>query len=141
MNLILHSAISTFGALAKAKLSNPAATGEPEDQLRAPFEHLIGDLAEICGLERSALTAVGESSLASFKTRPDYAITVRDSLVGFVEIKAPGKGADPRRFKNNHDKTQWEKLQPLPNLIYTAWKRVQPLALRPVSRIDCASCR
>jgi hypothetical protein len=39
-------------------------------------------------------------------------------LVGFVEVKAPGKGADPRRYKG-HDKDQWEKLQSLPNLLYT----------------------
>jgi hypothetical protein len=34
-------------------------------------------------------------------------------------VKAPGKGADPRRFKSQHDKEQWKKLQALPNLIYT----------------------
>ncbi len=39
-------------------------------------------------------------------------------LVGYVELKAPGKGADPRRYKG-HDKEQWEKLQSLPNLLYT----------------------
>ena len=33
-------------------------------------------------------------------------------------IKAPGKGADPRRYKG-HDQEQWEKLQSLPNLMYT----------------------
>ncbi len=38
--------------------------------------------------------------------------------MGHVEVKAPGKGADPRRFKG-HDKEQWEKLQSLPNLLYT----------------------
>jgi hypothetical protein len=37
----LRSAIATFGAEAKAKLANLAATGEPEDQLRAPLEHLF----------------------------------------------------------------------------------------------------
>jgi hypothetical protein len=63
----------------------------------------------------------------SLKTRPDYAITLHNVLVGFVEIKAPGKGADPRRYKG-HDKEQWEKLQSLPNLLYsdgdrfTAWQ-------------------
>ncbi|HTU25659.1 MAG TPA: type ISP restriction/modification enzyme, partial [Pirellulales bacterium] len=31
---------------------------------------------------------------------------------------APGKGADPHRYKG-HDKEQWEKLQSLPNLLYT----------------------
>src|SRR5205823_1542109 len=34
-------------------------------------------------------------------------------------LKAPGKGADPRKFKDPHDKAQWERLRSLPNLIYT----------------------
>lgn len=114
----LEKAIARFGAEAKAKLSNPAATGEPEDQLRAPLEALLVDLAEICGFKRGWLTAVGESSLSTLKTRPDFAITLKNVLVGFVEVKAPGKGADPRRYKG-HDKEQWEKLQSLPNLLYT----------------------
>jgi hypothetical protein len=98
----LKTAISQFGADARAKLANPGATGEPEDQLRAPLERLFGDLAEICGFKRDQLAAVGESSLSTLKTRPDYAITLRNVLVGFVEVKAPGKGADPRRYKG-HD--------------------------------------
>jgi hypothetical protein len=114
----LKTAISQFGADAKAKLANPGATGQPEDQLRAPLERLFADLAELCGLKREWLAAVGESSLSTLKTRPDYAITLRNVLVGFVEVKAPGKGADPRRYKD-HDKEQWEKLQSLPNLLYT----------------------
>ena len=114
----LNEAIAKFGADAKAKLTNPAATGEPEDQIRAPLETLFGDLVELCGFKRKQLTAVGESSLSTLKTRPDYAITLRNVLVGYVEVKAPGKGADPRRFKA-HDKDQWEKLRSLPNLLYT----------------------
>lgn len=114
----LKAAISRFGADAKAKFSNPSATGEREDQLRGPLERLFGDLAELCGFKRDLVTPVGESSLSHLKTRPDYAITLRNVLVGFVEVKAPGKGADPRRFKG-HDKEQWEKLQSLPNLLYT----------------------
>jgi hypothetical protein len=96
MKLTIDSAISTFGAKAKEKLSNPAATGQPEDQLRAPFDHLLKDLAELSCLPRSAVTAVGETSIGDLKTRPDFAITVHNALVGFVELKAPGKGADPR---------------------------------------------
>jgi hypothetical protein len=119
MTLTLRSAIATFGKSAKAKLSNPGARGEPEDQLRAPLEHLVLDLAELCGFPRSEIAAVGESSVAEFKTRPDYAVTARRALVGFIEVKAPGKGADPRRFRDKHDKEQWKKLQSLPNLIYT----------------------
>ncbi len=75
-------------------------------------------MAELCGFQREWLAAVGESSLSTLKTRPDYAITLRSVLVGYVEVKAPGKGADPRRYKG-HDKQQWEKLQSLPNLLYT----------------------
>src|SRR5438132_2399208 len=116
--LELKAVIARFGAEAKAKLANPGATGEPEDQLRAPLERLFADLAELCGFRREWLTAVGESSLSTLKTRPDYAITLRNVLVGFVEIKAPSKGADPRKYKG-HDKEQWEKLQSLPNLLYT----------------------
>jgi hypothetical protein len=118
VTLNLSSAISNFGKEAKAKLSNPSATGEPEEQLRAPLEKLFTDLAELCGFQREWVAAVGESSLSSLKVRPDYAITLRKVLVGFVEVKAPGKGADPRRYKG-HDKEQWEKLQSVPNLLYT----------------------
>jgi hypothetical protein len=114
----LQTAIARFGVDAKAKLSNPSATGEPEDQLRAPLEWLFRDLAKLCGFKDGLLSAVGETSLSSLKTRPDYAITLRGVLVGYVEVKAPGKGADPRRYKG-HDKDQWEKLKALPNLLYT----------------------
>src|SRR5947208_13322785 len=107
MSLTLSAAISRFGAEAKAKLDNPSVSGEPEDQLRAPLETLVADLAELSNLPRTAVTAVGESSITELKTRPDYAITLRNALVGFVEIKAPGKGADPRNYRG-HDKEQWE---------------------------------
>ncbi|MCH7871122.1 MAG: hypothetical protein IID33_05425 [Planctomycetes bacterium] len=59
----LKDAIARFGASAKAKLANPGVTGEPEDQLRAPLETLVADLAELCGFKRQWLAAVGESSL------------------------------------------------------------------------------
>lgn len=111
-------AINRFGASAKAKLNNPTATGSPEDQLRAPFESLLADIAAIL-IVQGKVVAVGESALGDLKTRPDYAVTVNGPLVGFVELKAPGKGADPRKFKDAHDKAQWAKLKSLPNLIYT----------------------
>ncbi|GMU79884.1 MAG: hypothetical protein AMXMBFR46_26730 [Acidimicrobiia bacterium] len=87
-------------------MTNPAAHGEPEDQLRAPLEALVGDLTELCRVGRSSVTVVGESALADLKTRPDYAVTRGNALVGFLEVKAPGKGADPRRFRDRHDKDQ-----------------------------------
>src|SRR5438270_2559641 len=118
MTLTLATAVSRYGADAKGKLANPSASGEPEDQLRAPLETLFADLTELCGMPRDAFAAVGESAITSLKTRPDYAITFRNVLVGFAEVKAPRKGADPRKYKG-HDKEQWDKLQSLPNLLYT----------------------
>ena len=117
--MTLQEAVSTFGAEAKSKLTNPGASGAPEDQLRTPLEGLIAKLAELTGLPAGTVVAVGETSLADLKTRPDYAVTRRNALIGFIEVKAPGKGADPRRFQDQHDKEQWAKLQTLPNLIYT----------------------
>lgn len=118
MNTTVELAIATFGEQAKGKLANPGATGQPEDQLRAPFEALLQDMAALANLG-NRVKAVGESTLKGLETRPDYAVTVGGALVGFVELKAPAKGADPRKFKDPHDKAQWERLRSLPNLIYT----------------------
>lgn len=113
------SSVSNFGASAKAKLTNVAISGAPEDQLRGPLETLLHDLAEIGGLPAKAVNFVGETTLRHLKTRPDYAVTVSNALVGFIEVKAPGKGADPRKFSDPHDRDQWDKLKSLPNLVYT----------------------
>lgn len=115
----LAAAISNFGASVKAKLANPAIAGAPEDQLRGPLESLIRDLAEIVGVARDAVGLVGETTLSAEHIRPDYAVTVHNALVGYIEVKAPGKGVNPRTFSGAHDKAQWAKLKPLPNLLYT----------------------
>lgn len=116
---MLAAAIARFGAEAKKKLSNLAATGALEDQLRAPLERLFEDLEEALGLASHDAVLVGESSLAELRTRPDYAVTRKNALIGFIEVKAPGKGCNPKQFTDAHDKDQWEKLKALPNLIYT----------------------
>ncbi|MBX9926084.1 MAG: N-6 DNA methylase [Hyphomicrobiaceae bacterium] len=111
--------MSEFGAAAKGKLANAAVTGAPEDQLRAPLETLVLRIAERAGHQKNAVKLVGETTLAHLSSRPDYAVSVRNALCGFIEVKAPGKGFDPRRFTDDHDKRQWQKLKTLPNLIYT----------------------
>lgn len=55
--------VSEFGTQAKAKLANPAVTGAPEDQLRAPLEAMLTALGEVTGLPRQQITLVGESTL------------------------------------------------------------------------------
>jgi len=115
-------AVNGFGAAAKAKLDNVAASGQPEDQLRGPLEALIPALAAAAGIA-GEVVLVGETALSDLKTRPDYSVTLgigkARALIGFIEVKAPGKGFDPRRFTDAHDKAQWAKLKALPNLIYT----------------------
>lgn len=115
----LSEIISEFGTSAKGKLANAAVTGAPEDQLRAPLETLVLQLAELAGHRRNTVKLVGETTLAHLSTRPDYAVSVRNALAGFIEVKAPGKGYDPRKFTDDHDKKQWHKLKTLPNLVYT----------------------
>jgi hypothetical protein len=111
--------ISNYGASVKPKLTSIAIDGAPEDQLRGPLESLVRDLAELSGLPAASVHLVGETTLADLKTRPDFAVTAHNALVGFIEVKAPGKGADPRQFDDPHDKEQWSKLKSLPNLVYT----------------------
>ena len=114
----LADAVSTFGAHAKAKLANPTIKGAPEDQLRAPLEAFVKDLATLGGVSAD-VHLVGEAALSHLALRPDFAVSVGKALVGFIEVKAPGKGADPRKFADPHDKKQWSKLKALPNLLYT----------------------
>ena len=86
----IEQIVSRFGSAAKAKLTNAAAVGEPEDQLRAPFEQLVSDVAVILGLPPGTVVAVGETALTAERSRPDYTVAVRHALTGFVELKAPG---------------------------------------------------
>lgn len=76
----LASVISEFGSAVTQKLANPRAHGNPEDQLHAPFEHLLGGLAELLHLPPGAVVAVGESAVNDLQTRPDYAITDRSLI-------------------------------------------------------------
>jgi len=107
----LAAAVAAFGASAKPKLSGIAIEGAPEDQLRGPLEALVLDLAEIVGQPAGGVHLVSETSLAELKTRPDFAVAVGNALVGFIEVKAPGKGADPRKLSDPHDRDQWSKLK------------------------------
>ena len=112
----IKKAVGEYGDAAKAKLNQG---GQPEDQLRNPLEQLFGALSLECGHAAGAVVLVGEKSLSDLRTRPDFAVQVNKALIGFIEVKAPGKGADPRKFKDKHDKEQWDKLKALPNLVYT----------------------
>jgi hypothetical protein len=108
-------AVSTFGAEVKTRLAG--GEGEPEDQMRGPLEILMTTVASELGV---SITTVGEASLADLRVRPDYAMKVNGAVSGYVEVKRPGRGADPTLWKKgSHDAEQWEKLKALPNVLYT----------------------
>ena len=109
----LLSQLSAFAAEASVKLKLPGS-GEPEEQLRGPLEKFLQDAGKVFGLH---IGCKGEVHIKDVG-RPDYAIYSNGALCGFVELKRPGKGADPNRYRG-HDKTQWESFRALPNILYT----------------------
>jgi len=101
-------------AEAVATKSKQITVGEPEEQLRAPFEKIIEEGGRLLGCK---VVCTGETKLPDRLGKPDFAIHVKKLLVGYVELKAPGKGANPNRFKG-HDRDQWKRFKSIPNLLY-----------------------
>lgn len=109
------SSLETFAETLKSKFALPG-TASPEDQLKPSVADLIKDAGIAFKLTVASRT---ETHLSEHKVRPDIAIYVGGLICGYVELKAPGLGADPSKLKGKHNKEQWEKLKGLPNLIYT----------------------
>ena len=109
------SLLQDFADGLKAKFSLPG-TASPEDQLKAPVAELLKDAGAAFGLNVESRT---ETHLSGHKVRPDIAIHVGKLICGYIELKAPGLGADATKLKGAHNKAQWNKLKGLPNLIYT----------------------
>jgi len=107
------SSLRDFASSIKKKFSLPSV-GEHEDQLRGPFEVLLQETGKLLSLR---VVCSGEALLADRIGKPDFAVAVNKALVGYVEMKAPGTGADPAKFKG-HDKAQWNRFKVLPNLLY-----------------------
>ena len=105
--ITLASVVARFGKSAGDKLSNPAASGSPEDQLRGPFEELIQGVGRVLGFGPHEVVLVGETAMRDISSRPDYSVTRQGALIGFVELKAPRKGVLPKNFKAD-DKEQWK---------------------------------
>ena len=113
MPTVILSQLQQFAATSTAKLK--AKTGEPEEQLRAPLETFFQDAGAALGMKVQALGEVHVESMG----RPDFAVTCNGALCGYIEVKQPGKGGDPRRYRNAHDKKQWARFQNFPNILYT----------------------
>jgi len=109
----IQKALQVFAGSVTAKMTQLMA-GEPEDQLRAPFETFIGQAARALHWN---VVCTGETPLPNRLGRPDYAVHIDKLLAGFVELKAPGTGANPKDF-TGHNKNQWKRFQSIPNLLY-----------------------
>jgi hypothetical protein len=115
----LNRAVSRFGADVAEKLRG--RVGQPEAQLRAPFDRLLRNAAAAMGLP--PLVPIDESPLPN-GARPDYAIRIGRLACGHAELKAPGKGIHPRDWTaRSRERQQWERLRQLPNLLYTDGQR------------------
>lgn len=110
----LRAPVARFADTLEARFAttDPA---EPEAQLSGPFETLLTEAAAGIGIElllQPQSRAVGRLGV------PDYGVVRARALVGFAELKAPGTGADVRRFKGRN-RHQWDRFRSLPNVVYT----------------------
>ncbi|MDP8929752.1 MAG: N-6 DNA methylase [Actinomycetota bacterium] len=89
--------------------------GQLEEQLKTPVGRLLESFGEV--LDLHVLTK-SESPVGEVAGRPDLGVDVNGMLVGHVELKRPGIGADTSSLKGR-DRQQWERFRALPNLLYT----------------------
>ncbi len=105
--------LKTFASEVTAKFALPIEFN-PEDQLKGPIAALLKGIGSALKLAVEVVTEVQTDRLG----RPDMGVAVKGLLAGHIELKAPGKGANPEKLKGN-DREQWERFKNLPNLIYT----------------------
>ena len=113
-NLSIHAALQDFAASVTAKMTQ-VTLGEPEDQLRGPFETLMDEVGHAFGWN---VVCTGETPLTDRLGRPDYAVHLNQLLVGYVELKAPGVGVTATRFRG-HNRNQFKRFSAIPNILYT----------------------
>jgi hypothetical protein len=114
MSIAIHQALQRFGKAVTTKMTQ-LISGAPEDQLRAPFENFMADIATALGWK---IVCTGETPLPNRLGQPDYAVHLNQLLAGYVELKAPGVGANARYFKSRN-REQFKRFSAIPNLLYT----------------------
>ena len=115
MTLLLEP-LRRFAQAVTDNFSSVTVKAQPEDQLKGPIQHLLGAAGDAFGISVATRT---EAQPDGVQARPDVGVATDHLLCGFVELKAPGLGANPARFGGSQNKAQWEKFKSLPNLIYT----------------------
>jgi len=107
------NALQVF-ADAVCSTARATASGDPESRLTTPVQQLLSTVGRLLARR---LTIVPETSVGDLG-QPDFCVEDDGVLIGFVELKAPGKGADPDNYRG-HDCEQWDRFRQIPNLIYT----------------------
>ena len=111
----LAEAVAEFGATVRLPLA--AGLGHAEDQIAGPAARLVRSAGSALGLD---VVTHAETPLSELSIRPDFAVYVADGAAGFIEVKRPGKGANPTAWSTrSHDGRQWQKMCLLPNVLYT----------------------
>lgn len=110
----IHEALREFADAVRAKTA-AQGRGQPEEQLRGPFETLLSRIGAAEGL---SVVASGEAQLPAGLGRPDFAVHRDGLLTGYAELKAPGRGARKEHFRDR-DREQFERFSSLPNVLYT----------------------
>ena len=98
---------------AVAAKSAQASPGAAEDRLRAPFERLMAGAGAAFGWQ---VVCAGEARLPDRLGRPDYAVHRDGLLAGYVELKAPGTGAESARFRGRN-RAQFRRFSAVPNML------------------------
>ncbi len=93
---------------------------EPEAQLTGPVAELLTQVADEAGLGRFGF--LRETQLAG--VRPDFGILIDERFAGWLELKAPGTGTDPRTWSGRNAQ-QWIRLAELDNLLLCDGEHLQ----------------
>ena len=109
----IETALLRFAADARTQAA--AASDFNEERLTAPCRTLLNTVSAEFNKQFTVVdkNRIGESI-------PDLVVRNQAGLLVLcVELKAPGKGADPSKFRSPHDRRQWESYKEFANLIYT----------------------
>lgn len=89
-SISIHEALQTFAAAVTAKMTQITA-GEPEDQVRGPFENFMAGVAAALGCN---VVCTGETPLPDRLGRPDYAIHLNQAARWIRRAQSPRRRCD-----------------------------------------------
>ena len=134
--------LKSYALDVRAKLRANRAT--PETGLAPAFQRLIETLLpSIPAIEHLEVSPEYRKSGVG---RPDIALIKHGELPrAFIELKAPGKASDPKRWTTPHDKRQYERLQELQHWsasnfvdfhLFERGKQIGKAAIVPAEALD-----